>query len=242
MHLKYLGCEVLARMVYHCASLSPHIVDIELLERGLHENPANLRSILQQKIDQLDQEHYDAILLGYSLCGKATVGLTAGRHPLVIPRAHDCITLFLGDRRKYQSQFEQCPGTYWFVQDYIERTRENESYKGIGSFFDLDAEKKYNEYVEKYGKANADFLVETLGSWQKHYQRAVFIDHGLGSGESVENFAKKEAEKNHWSFEKLLANFSIIKRQINGEWENDFQFVKPGETLKMAFTDNVFGV
>ena len=59
--------------------------------------------------------------MGYGLCGQATAGLTAAGLPVVVPRAHDCITLFLGSRREYQHQFEDFPGTYWYAQDYVER-------------------------------------------------------------------------------------------------------------------------
>jgi hypothetical protein len=242
MRLKCISCEVLARITYHCASLSPHIVDIEFLERGLHEKPANLNSILQRKIDCMNSEDYDAIVLGYGLCGKSTAGITAGKIPIVIPRAHDCITLFLGDRKKYQSQFEQYPGTYWFVQDYIERTNEHDSLKGIGSFTDLDTDKTYSDYVKKYGKENADFLMETLGTWQKHYQRAVFIDHGLSDGSQVEALARREAETHQWLFEKFIADFKLIRKLLNGEWDSDFHVIPPGKTLKMSFTDQIFAI
>ncbi len=39
---------------------------------------------------------------------------------LVIPRVHDCISLLLGDPRRYQEQFENNPGTYWYSQDFLE--------------------------------------------------------------------------------------------------------------------------
>lgn len=40
---------------------------------------------------------------------------------LVIPRAHDCITLYLGSRQRYLEQFNARPGTYWYSLDYLER-------------------------------------------------------------------------------------------------------------------------
>ena len=121
MWLKCITCEALARPVYLCAARSPHIVDVELLQRGLHNQPADLRTRLQALIDVAQSRSYDAVLLAYGLCGQATAGLIARNVPLVIPRAHDCITLFLGSRLRYRDQFENYPGTYWYSQDYIER-------------------------------------------------------------------------------------------------------------------------
>ena len=119
MRLKCLTCEVLARPVYLCAAQSSHVVDVELFQRGLHNQPPDLRASLQAHIEAASG--YDAVVLAYGLCGQGTLGLIAHHAPLVIPRAHDCITLFLGDRQRYQFQFDHYPGTYWYTQDYLER-------------------------------------------------------------------------------------------------------------------------
>ena len=105
MRLGCIGCEVLARAIYLCAARSPHIVDVELLQRGLHNVPNDLRAQLQASIDSSAGQGYDAIVMTYGLCGQATAGLTAPGVPLVVPRAHDCITLFLGSQEHYQEQF-----------------------------------------------------------------------------------------------------------------------------------------
>ncbi len=133
MRLKCLSCEVLARAVYLCAAQSPHTVDIELLRYGLHDAPSDLRVKLQAQIDASEGQGYDGIVLGYGLCGKATEGLQAKEVPLVLPRAHDCITLFLGSRQRYQQEFDRHPGTYWFAYDYVERGKHNGSNLAIGS-------------------------------------------------------------------------------------------------------------
>ena len=132
MKLKCLSCEALTRLAYLCAAYSPHQVDVELFQIGLHNTPLHLRAILQGQIDTTVGQGYDAIVLAYGLCGQATAGLVARDIPLVIPRAHDCITLFLGSRARYNAQFEDQPGTYWYVQDYIERR------EGAGTALSID--------------------------------------------------------------------------------------------------------
>ncbi len=52
MRLCCIACEVLARPLYLSAARSPHIVDIQLFRRGLHNNPADLRSRLQAAVDE----------------------------------------------------------------------------------------------------------------------------------------------------------------------------------------------
>ncbi len=142
MRLLALTCEVLARSVYLCAARSPHVVDVRLNRRGLHDDPPNLRAILQAEIDEVGAP-YDAVALAYGLCGGATAGLRAGRVPLAVPRAHDCITLFLGDRTRYQAEFTANPGTYWYVQDYLERTDDGSAFGGVGAVSDASARATY---------------------------------------------------------------------------------------------------
>ncbi len=105
MRFLCLTCEALARPVYYCAALTSHIVDVVLVERGLHHKPDDLRKILQQHVDSANSTVYDHILLVYGLCGKATAGLSATTIPLVIPRVHDCISLFLGKEEDMTPQY-----------------------------------------------------------------------------------------------------------------------------------------
>ena len=74
MHLKLISCDVLARLAYYCAAFSPHIVDIEFLPKGLHNEPATLRSALSERLAAIEPGTYDAILLGYGLCGNSLAG------------------------------------------------------------------------------------------------------------------------------------------------------------------------
>ena len=160
MRIKCLVCDALARPVYWCAAQSPHIVDIHLIQRGLHNTPMELRAVLQEQIDQT--KGYDRIVLVYGLCGQSTAGLVARSIPLVIPRCHDCITLFLGSRERYNDQFNNYSGTYWYVQDYIERDDNSGGALSLGAAAAVDVQKEYDSYVQKYGKDNADYLLEDV--------------------------------------------------------------------------------
>ena len=241
MRLKCIACEVLARPLYLCAARSPHIVDIELLKRGLHNTPASLKDTLQAMIDARASEGYDAIVMGYGLCGKATAGLTARSQPIVIPRAHDCITLFLGSRGRYQYQFENFAGTYWYAHDYVERDDGSGAALSMGSATDTDLEAVYDEYVAKYGKENADYLMKVMGAWQQHYQRAVYIDMGVGDGAAAEAKAQADAARRGWVFERLAGDLVLVRRLLEGDWEDDFLVLQPGQTVAMTYDDDVIG-
>jgi len=241
MRLFCLSCEVLARPVYLCAARSPHIVDIELFAKGLHNEPADLRAKLQARIDALADAKYDAIIMGYGLCGQATAGLIARAIPLVIPRAHDCITLFLGSRERYQSQFENFSGTYWYAHDYIERSDGSGGALSLGAGSTTGLDKTYEEYVAKYGQDNADYLMEVLGGWQKHYKRAAYIDLGVADGSAVEATAQDEAARRGWVFDRVAGDLVLIRRLLDGDWQDDFLVVQPGEQVKMTYDAGVIG-
>ena len=72
-------------------------------------------------LEAVKAEQYDAILMGYALCSNGLVGLKADNVPLVLPRAHDCITLFLGNKEKYLDYFQSNPGVYFKTSGWIER-------------------------------------------------------------------------------------------------------------------------
>lgn len=242
MRLLALTCEVLSRAVYRCAATSPHVVDVMLERRGLHDDPPNLRSILQAAIDATAAP-YDAVVLAYGLCGGATAGIRAGAIPLVVPRAHDCITLFLGSRERYAAEFAAHPGTFWYVQDYLERTDDGSAFGGVGAVSDAAARATREEYVAKYGEDNADYLMEVLGAWRSHYERAAYVEMGIGdaaSAAAVEERARDEAAGRGWAFEKLAGELLLVRRLVDGAWDPaDVLVLQPGERLAMSYDEAV---
>jgi hypothetical protein len=241
MRLKCIGCDALARMIYWCAAQSPHLVDVAMFRLGLHRSPEDLQRRLQQEIDASAGQGYDAVIMAYGLCGRATAGITARDVPVVIPRAHDCITLFLGSRSRYTDQHENNPGTYWYSQDYIERGAQDGTLAALGAAGDdsFNIESEYDRYVEKYGKDNADYLMEVMGAWRSHYQRAAYIDMGLGGTPTVEQKARDEASRRGWAFERVAGDLVLIRRLLNGDWDADFLILQPGQKLGLSYDSNI---
>ena len=239
MRLKCLACEALARVAYLSAARSPHVVDVELFRLGWHEDPDDLRLRLQRAIDvAADAEAYDALVMAYGLCGRSTAGLVAKSIPLVIPRAHDCITLFLGGRDRYQKEFTGHPGTYWYVRDYVERKTSGTALS-LGAEMGGDTEDLYDEYVEKYGKDNADYLMEVMGAWRDHYNRAAYIDMGVVDSSDVEAETRVEADRRGWRFDRLVGDLVLIRRLLEGDWDDDFLILQPGQAVTMSYDERV---
>ena len=124
MLLQFIICKVLQREAYLCAAQSPNTIDIVLVPQGLHNEPDKLRLAVQEALKAETDPRgrkYDASLLGYGLCSNGIAGLQAGI-PIIVPRAHDCITLLLGSKEKYREYFDSHPGVYWYSSGWIEHS------------------------------------------------------------------------------------------------------------------------
>lgn len=234
-----LTCEALARTIYALSAQTEHTVSIQLYKQGLHNHPRNLRAILQEQIDAVPADDADAILMVYGMCGGATLGLRARDVPLVLPRAHDCITLYLGSNARYQEEFESNPGTYWYSVDYMERQDANNRI-ALGATGIAELEDQYESYVTKFGKEMADMLIEEMRKWAQHYTRAAFIDTGLGDGARFEQMAIDQAEREGWVYERMQGNNRMLRMLVNGEWpEDEFLIVPPGHMIQQTMSEGL---
>jgi hypothetical protein len=82
---------VLAVDIKNCALNTGVEFDYTFLEAGLHNNPFKLREKLQDAIDTFSASgQYERIIIGYGICGKGAVGISARNIPLVFP---GCMTV-----------------------------------------------------------------------------------------------------------------------------------------------------
>ena len=121
MKLRVIACDVLYREVCQACAETKHATDVVFVPFGLHSSPTQLRERLQQEIDAADSQDYDALVLAYGLCSRGTAELEARSKKLVLPKAHDCITLLLGSRERYDEEFTGNPGTYYYSAGWVER-------------------------------------------------------------------------------------------------------------------------
>ena len=237
MRIRLIACEALHRECCRAAAESPHVVDLSFIPFGLHDTPSELRAAIQSEIDA--SQGCDYIALGYGLCSRGTAELRASSAPLVIPRAHDCITLFLGSRARYSEEFTANPGTYYYSAGWIER-KEGDVQQGFVD--DLHAKRddeRYREYVEKYGEDNAKFLMEQEAQWSANYTRAAFIDTGVGDPETYRRFTGEVADGHGWEYAELPGDTSLIDRLLSGDWDDDFLIVQPGQTIMESFDQTI---
>ena len=244
---RLIACEIMFREVCYLLSQTHNIIDVVFMQKGLHDaGKDKMKAAIQEEIDKSDPEKYDCILLGYGLCNNGICGLHA-KVPLVVPRAHDCITLFLGSKERYREYFNANPGTYYKSSGWIER--EN-SITPQGSVMDKLGIKTYEDYAEEYGEENAEYIMEMLGDWMKNYKKMAYIDMSVtqndggkitfGDSEKYRKLTREKAAEHGWEYEEIKGDIRLIDKLINGDWNGDeFLIVEPEQKIVAANTDAI---
>lgn len=231
--LRFIGCEVIFREACRLAAECPARVDLEFLRKGLHDlERQDMLVRLQQAVDAAEADGpYRAILLGYARCNDGVAGLTARSTPLVIPRAHDCISFFFGSACAYQEYFDEHPGTYFRTTGWSER--DNPQVPGSqGVMAKLGLDQDYEQLVAKYGRENADYIRDTLGGGLRKYTRLCYLEMNVTDEHPFVAAAAAEAAEHGWQFDHRQGDWSLLRRLFNGPWdEKDFVIVPPRRRL-----------
>jgi hypothetical protein len=242
MRFKAIFCQVFTREMESVVSRSSHSIDTENIPMGLHELGVEMRPHIQERIDAADNSGYDAILLGYALCGRGTEGLRAGKTQLVLPRVHDCIGMLMGGHPAYQAYFANHSGVYYRSPGWTEFQTEGlalqpafAAQKSI-----LGERRTLEELVAQYGEDNGQFLFEQFNSFREHYSGLTYISTGVASDDACRAKARAEAEKNHWAFDEVAGSLTLLERLVNGDWDAaSFLVVPPGATIRATMGDGI---
>ncbi|MFH0797060.1 MAG: DUF1638 domain-containing protein [Candidatus Omnitrophota bacterium] len=231
-------CEIFFREVAYFVARSPEVFDITFIPKGLHDlGGKKMREVIQAEIDKMNEKDYRRIVLGYALCNNGIIDLTSSRLPLVIPRAHDCITLFLGSRKIYREYFFQNTGTYFHSPDWLERggSATEEQY------FDsqLGPTQNKEEFIANYGEENGEYLWSVLNP-EKNYHKIAYITLPLSGMPDYRNLSRKIAKDKGWEWEEIIGETGLLERLLNGPYsEEEFLVLKPGERVKATNDDQI---
>jgi hypothetical protein len=190
------------------------------LDQDLHRRPEKMPALIQAAVDEAAEDaEIERIVLGYGLCSNGLVGVTAPRQGLLVPRVHDCISLILGSREAYESQFHACPGTYYLTASWIDADKDP-----MGTM--------EREYAPKLGRETAEWgMREEL----RHQTRIALVDCGIcpGSCDRVRDRARQNAEFFDKQYKELRGSAEFLRKLITGPYsEHEFIHVAPHEQVR----------
>ncbi|MCE5313734.1 DUF1638 domain-containing protein [bacterium] len=244
MKYKVIACGVFEPYLKHLSKESANDIDVVCMDAGLHSRPNDLRLLAQSEIDNASRQgNYDAIILLYGLCGRGTANLVSRDIPLVIPRAHDCITLFLGSAEAYLKQFNKNPGTFYHTLGWIQKkvNPKNREAAELYSNYTRDGWDKHPDFeslAARFGKENAEHVVAFMERWRQHYTRAAYIDMGFPDEDALIEFTRDMARIFEWNHEVIQGDVDLIRRMLAGDWDDNRIFVLPPESRSISSGDD----
>jgi hypothetical protein len=212
----FLACKVFEGVIGNVEGVTSRF-----LEYGLHSLPKHLKQVVQEEIDRIESP--SLVVLGYGLCGNGLDEIRAGKHTLVIPKADDCVAIFMGSRQRYMTQFKQNPGTYYLTKGWFE----------VGS----DPLSEYEKLVEKYGAETADWLMEQQ---YQHYKCLLFIAHRQEDLDAYRPRALEVAaycDRFGMVYQEYLGSEDFLNQIAEAldrreNWPSNFVIVPPGGILR----------
>ena len=160
------------------------------------------------------------------MCGGGLIGVEAQRCPLVLPRAHDCISLLLGSAERHQAVLRQNPATYFYSPGWIRGKRvpgpDREAY--LRKFYS-DRYPDDPEIIED--------LIEAEQETYAHHDTAAYVD--LTDNAVARDYCQNCALHQGWKFEALSTDNTWLRTLVGGPWDaSQFLTVPPGQKVSLA--------
>lgn len=216
-----LGCRMLEPLL---TPLLDPAIPTSFLDYGLHARPTEMQPALQERLDALPEPA--TVIIGYGLCGNGVVGLSAGRHTLVLPKVHDCVAMVMGSHQAYLDDFRSNPGTYYLTRGWLD----------IGE----DPLHEYKRIVKRRGR---EFAERVIGSLYGGYRRICLLAF---SSEEIDEIRPRAAPivefcQERWgvSYDEIIGDPSFIERLAQPDLHQEqFLLIPPGgEVTQEMFLD-----
>ena len=222
-----LACDVFAAELAVLGGAQPPWRALEFLPMGLHDQPDALRAELQARVDHLSAwSGIETVVLAYGQCGNGLVGVEAGRVPLILPRASDCVGVLLGSEERHRAVLKENPGAFFYSPGWVRGKRVPGP--------DREAAVRAL-YASRYGDDDEriDALVEADAETFAHHNCAAYVDF---TGNAVARaYCQSCAHYLGWQYRPLAGDSSYLQDLIDGSWEDAVRFlqVPPGHAIAL---------
>ena len=144
-----IGCGIIRNDIESIVKSLPYEADVFWLDADLHNIPENLKTVLQEKIDELCD--YDEIIITYALCGNALLGIKSNHSKLIFIKGDDCIYANMCHRSDYM---DLRSSSIFLSRGWLS-TRRN-------------ADVMYRQTLEKYGERRTKMIYDAMYGNYKH--------------------------------------------------------------------------
>ena len=236
MRIHILACRVMTRELSALIANCDNDIDMTWMPQGMHDTPVLLHNYLEEQLNELYRllekkamkRTPDYIVLGYGLCSKSIVGLTAKDIPLVAPRVEDCIGLFLGSQDRYLDYFSRYKGTFWLNSRWV---------SDLPDIDDDFEEKLRAQYMEQYDddEETVDYLMEMHASDVGNYSSVGYIRTDTFDDVRERAQAERYAQKNGLKYFEVEGDNSLFGKIVRGDFdEKNFLIVPPGYKIEYS--------
>ena len=113
-----------------------------------HNYPHQLARAIQKEIDK--SEDYEKIIILYGLCGNALLEIAAGKTALYLVCVHDCLSVLLGSKERFEQLFYQRRSSSWSC--YSLKLHNCNQYN----------DQSYRQWCQQYDQETANYLQQSL--------------------------------------------------------------------------------
>ena len=205
-----IACEMLRDellLVMERTQVRPEIIWIE---KGLHNTPVQLRTVLQETIDAA-ADRYGTILLGMAYCGGALEGICSRGATLVIPRFDDCIRMLASTEPGGNAV--DCRSMYftrqWMISDrYIVR--------------------EFEEYLRTYGERRGKKIIQAM---IRNYRELRLLDSGAFDVPQYEAQLAADAAALGLGHSVQTGSVRVLEKLLSRQHDEEFLILPPGKAL-----------
>ncbi|MBP3898536.1 MAG: DUF1638 domain-containing protein [Mogibacterium sp.] len=189
-------------------------IEVRWMERGYHNDPDELREVIQNEINRAEADGADTVILAYGFCGKGASGWRTKKAVLAMPRFDDCCNMMLCTGKRQKRNLLEA-GNMYLTRGWS---------KDEGALLSM-LERAQERYGDRRGLKVMKLMFDS-------YTKVTVIDTGCYELGPVEKYAEKCADILGLELCRVPGSNEIMRKLISGEWDEDIIVKEPGEPVR----------